>query len=61
MSHTSGDNIFRKRDVLLADLDLDVTLPNGALARSYSYDNSSEFVSFVAATSDTVTVRIGRA
>lgn len=60
MSHTSGDYIFAKRDDLLADLDLKVTLPNGSVAYSRSYDNASEFVSFQVPTSGTLTVRIGR-
>lgn len=57
-SHTSGGNILHKTDELLADLDLRVTLPGGATAGSYSFDNADEWLDVVAPQAGTVTVRI---
>ncbi|HEX2884698.1 MAG TPA: cell wall-binding repeat-containing protein [Candidatus Limnocylindria bacterium] len=45
-------------DELLADLDLRITLPNGSVIGSYSYDNSYEWVEFAAPSSGTVRIEI---
>ncbi len=55
-SHTSG-TMFDKTDTLTADLDLLVSYPGGT-ASSLSWDNASEFVSFTAPSSGTVTVTV---
>lgn len=55
-SHTSG-TMFDKTNTLTADLDLSVSYPGGS-ANSLSWDNASEFVSFTAPTTGTVTITI---
>jgi subtilisin family serine protease len=55
-SHGSGA-IFDKTDSLTADLDLYATYPGGS-ASSITYDNASEFLSFTASSSGTVTLSI---
>lgn len=55
-SHTSG-TMFDKTNTLTADLDLSVSYPGGS-ASSLSWDNASEFVSFTAPTTGTVTISI---
>ena len=57
-SHTTG-TMFDKTNQLQADLDLVVTYPGGT-RKSLSYDNANEFVSFTAARSGTVSVRIAQ-
>lgn len=56
-SHTSGSNTA-KSDTLMADLDLRVIAPNGAVAGSYSWDNPYEVVELVSATSGTLRIEV---
>jgi len=56
-SHTSGSNTT-KADALMADLDLRVTAPNGAVAGSYSWDNPYEVVDITAATTGMLRIEI---
>jgi hypothetical protein len=56
-SHTSGANLT-KADVLSADLDLRVTLPNGRFNTSVTYDNPYEVVDIASPTSGTMRIEI---
>jgi hypothetical protein len=56
-SHTSGGNLA-KTDFLASDLDLRVTLPDGTVVGSYTFDNAAEWLDFTAPRTGTVTVRI---
>jgi hypothetical protein len=56
-SHTSGANLT-KADVLTADLDLRVTLPNGHFDTSVTYDNPYEVVDIASPTSGTMRIEI---
>jgi hypothetical protein len=57
-SHTSGSNNLDKADALMADLDLRVVGPDGAVVGSYSFDNPYEVVDLVAGASGAVRVEI---
>lgn len=56
-SHTSGSNTA-KADALMADLDLRVIAPDGAVVGSYSWDNPYEVVDITAATSGTLRIEV---
>ena len=56
-SHTSGSNTA-KADALMADLDLRVVAPNGAVVGSFSWDNPYEVVDITVATSGTLRIEI---
>jgi subtilase family protein/S-layer family protein len=56
-SHTSGSNTA-KADALMADLDLRVIAPNGAVVGSYSWDNPYEVVDITSATTGTLRIEI---
>jgi putative cell wall-binding protein len=56
-SHTSGAALT-KADTLTADLDLRLTLPGGVTRGSYTLDNASEWVDFVAPTTGTARIEI---
>ncbi len=56
-SHTSGSNTA-KADALMADLDLRVIAPNGAVVGSFSLDNPYEVVDITAATSGTLRIEV---
>lgn len=54
-SHSSGST---STDRLMADLDLRVIGPDGAVAGSYSYDNNYEWVEFTAARTGTARIEV---
>ncbi|HET7685059.1 MAG TPA: cell wall-binding repeat-containing protein [Candidatus Limnocylindria bacterium] len=56
-SHTAGSRLA-KSDVLTADLDLRVVMPNGATAGSYTFDNANEWVEFTAPATGTARVEV---
>lgn len=56
-SHTAGSNLA-KSDVLTADLDLRIVLPNGASAGSYTLDNAYEWVEFTAPATGTARIEV---
>ena len=56
-SHTSG-GMLGKTDQLTADLDLEITLPGGTTAGSYSLDNANEWVDFTSPTSGTARIQV---
>ncbi|MGQ0607161.1 MAG: S8 family peptidase [Chloroflexota bacterium] len=56
-SHTSGSNTT-KADALMADLDLRIIAPNGAVTGSYSWDNPYEVAEITAATTGTLRIEI---
>ena len=56
-SHTSGGTLG-KSDQLTADLDLEVTLPDGTTTGSYSLDNASEWVDFTTPATGTARIQV---
>ncbi|HEY7463670.1 MAG TPA: S8 family serine peptidase [Candidatus Limnocylindria bacterium] len=57
-SHTSGGSNLSKSDVLRADLDLRVTLPDGSDGGSYTIDNAYEFVEIKVPLSGVATIEV---
>ena len=56
-SHTSGPSLG-KANVLTADLDLRVVLPNAATTGSWTFDNANEWVEFTAPSSGTARIEV---
>jgi hypothetical protein len=57
-SHITGSNNLSKTDVLRSDLDLRVTAPNGSVRRSFTIDNSYEFIEFVMPTTGVARIQL---
>ncbi|MGH2456993.1 MAG: S8 family peptidase, partial [Candidatus Limnocylindria bacterium] len=57
-SHTTGASDLGKADSLRSDLDLRVLQPGGAVAGSWTLDNSYEWVEFTAGQSGTATIQV---
>jgi hypothetical protein len=60
-SHTSGSSNLGKADVLASDLDLRIVAPNGSVLGSYSFDNPSEVLRFVAPSTGNMRIEVRHA
>ena len=58
-SRTSGSDIASRTDRLMADLDLRVFQPDGAVASSLTFDNNYEWVEFTASRTGTARIEVG--